>query len=173
MVSKTARAAVNVSLGLLFSVAALFVGFMILGPFVQIDWGSDLSQGEAMGALVLTLFGGIGLFAMYLGGMAFTIVALIFGIKMLKRPARDRLISYTVRMLIATCVLLEPLFMGVITGIVLFPHSQLGVFPLVYLFVIAVVYLASLAAQIAAVAILKRLPQEGSGGEIVPINEKE
>ena len=137
--------------------ALLLIGFMILLPNLQYKQGEGDNLGTAF-ALILIIIYGYPL--VYLGAIPFAIVALIFGIKMLKEQSRKRLISLNVRMLITACVLLPVLIIGFIMASNMVFHSTLEVFPIIFVVVTAVAYAASLIMQIVTIILLKKSPEE-------------
>ena len=145
---------------LLIITAVLLVGLMILFPFLQphIEDSSDASEG--IGAAFGVLFFIIGCFPLYAGAVSFVIVASVFGIKMLKQQLRSKLISYNVRQLIATCVLLPFIAVGLIICSALFANSTLGIFPIIYVIIVALAYVASLITQIVTIPLLKKMPEQ-------------
>ncbi len=88
--------------------AVLLIGFMILLPFLRYN----VEDGNGLAAFFAVLFSVYGYPVIYASALSFVIVALIFGIKMLKQQSRNKLISFNTRMLIATCVLLPFLAVG-------------------------------------------------------------
>ena len=136
--------------------AVLLIGFMILLPFLPHNLGEE----NGLAIFFIFLFSIFGCAAIYASAIPFTIVALIFGIKMLKQQSRKKLISFNVRMLIATCVLLPFLAVGVIGSSGTIFQSKLGVFPMIYTIVVSVAYIACLIAQISTIIVLKKSPEE-------------
>lgn len=137
--------------------AALLIGFMILLPFLQYKQGEGDNLGTAF-ALILIIIYGYPL--LYVGTIPFSIVGLIFGIKMLKQQSRKKLISLNVRMLITTCVLLPVIAVGLMfTSSIIF-HSTLGLFPSIYIVVASLAYVAGLVTQIVTIVLLKKSPEE-------------
>ena len=98
--------------------------------------------------------------SIYASAIPFAIVALIFGIIMLKQQSRKKLISYNVRLLIATCVLLPFIAIGLFIISEMLFNSTLGVFPIIYTILLALAYIASLVTQIVAIVLLKKSPEE-------------
>ena len=138
--------------------AALLIGFMILLPNLQYKQGEGDGIGTAFALIFIIIYGYP---LVYLGSIPFAIVALIFGIKMLKEQSRKRLISLNVRMLITTCVLLPVLIVGLMMASNMVFHSTLELFPIIYVIATAVAYGAGLIAQIVAIVMLKKSPEEG------------
>ena len=145
---------------LLIVTAVLLVGLMILFLFLRPHVGDDSDLGEGVGAVFSMLFFILGCIPLYAGALAFVIVALVFGGKMLKQQSRQKLISFNVRQLIATFVLLPFIAVGLIICSPLFTTSTLGMLPIVYTIVTALAYVASLITQIATIAVLKKMPEE-------------
>ena len=141
--------------------AVLLAGFLILLPFLRIKVDENVA-GAGFAAFFGTLFGIYGYVAIFLSGTPFFIVALIFGVKMLREQQQDKLISLNVRMLIAALILLPFLVVGGMLGSVLILGSQLGLLPLIYAIVIAIIYLAAIVSQIVAIVALKKPPKENS-----------
>ena len=136
--------------------AILLIGFMVLLPFLQYDVG----EGNGLAAVFITLFYILGCMPIYAGSIAFVIVALVFGIKMLKQQSRKKLISFNVRMLITTCVLLPFLAVGLIICSGLIFQSTLELFPTIYTIVVSSAYIAGLITQIVTIVVLKKSPEE-------------
>ena len=140
--------------------AALLIGLMVMLPCLKMDAGDTDDAGAAVGAVFAMLIFILGCLPLYASSIAFSIVGLIFGIKMLKEQGRQQLISLNKRVLIATCVLFPILAIGLILSSTLIFSSTLGQLPIIYTFVAVVVYLAALIAQIVAIVILKKSPEE-------------
>ena len=136
--------------------AVLFVGFMVLLPFLMTGAGDNYG----FAAIFVVMFGILGYIPIYLSAVAFVIVALIFGIKMLKQQSREKLISYNVRMLITTCVLLPFLIIGVVVSAALIFAPGIGLVSTIYFAVLALAYIGGLAAQIVAIVLLKKSPEK-------------
>ncbi|MCH5148597.1 MAG: hypothetical protein J1G05_04445 [Clostridiales bacterium] len=147
----------KVSAWLAIATALLLIGFMILLPFLQYK----TAEGDGLGVGIALIFMIIyGFPVIYLSSIPFVIVALIFGIKMLKQQSRKKLISLNVRMLITSIVLTPFLIFGfMLAGGIAF-HSVLGLFPIIYAVLIALAYAAGIVAQIATIIILKKSPKE-------------
>ena len=135
--------------------AVLVIGLMILLPFLLYN-----TQLEGLDVLAIILSLLYGFLPMYLSGVSYVIVGLIFGSKMLKQQLRKKLISFNVRMLITTCVLLPFLALGVGMFWALITQSSLGLFPIIYTIITVLAYFASLIAQIVAIVVLKKSPEE-------------
>ena len=142
--------------------AVLLIGFMVLLPFLLYN-----TQLEGLEALLIIFTFIFGFLPLYASAVPFVIVALIFGIKMLKQQARKKLISYNVRMLITTCVLLPLLAWGMISSIEVITKSALGLFPVIYTIVTALAFIAGLITQIVTIVVLKKSPEEN----VSPITE--
>ena len=136
--------------------AGLLIGFMILLPFLP----NNIGEENGLAIFFIVLFSIFGYAIIYASAIPFAIVALIFGIKMLKQQSRKRLISFNIRMLITTCVLLPFLAVGVIGSIGSILQSKIGPFPIIYTVVVAVAYLACLITQIVTIVVLKKSPEE-------------
>lgn len=136
--------------------AVLLIGFLILVPFLLFN----ISEDAGFAAFFIVLLSLLGCFAIYASAVPFVIVALVFGIKMLKEQSRERLISFNVRMLIATCVLLPFLAAGVFSSMGTISESQLGVFPVICTVIAALSYFACLVTQIVTIIILKKSSPE-------------
>ena len=134
--------------------ALLFIGFMILLPFLRYD----MKDGNGFAAFFIFLFSMYGYAIICAAAIPFVIVAFVFGIKMLKQQSRKRLISFNVRLLITTCVLL-PVFAVGIFGSGLIFQSTFGLFPIIYTIVISIAYVACLITQIITIVILKKSPE--------------
>ena len=137
--------------------AGLWIGFLILLPFLP----ANMDESMGWPVVFLVLVGLIGYAVLYASALPFVIVALIFGIKMLRQQSRQKLISYNVRLLIADCVLLPFLAGGLIGSIGVITQSKLGFFPTIFMIAVSLAYLACLAAQIVTIAALKRTRDEG------------
>lgn len=138
--------------------ALLLVGFMVMLRFLQYDVAEDDGLGVGIAVIVIVIFGYPPL---YVCSSIFAIVAVVFGIRMLKQQSRKKLISFNVRMLITTCVLL-PLFAVAlsITGAMIF-QSTMGIWPIVYTIIAASTYIIGLITQIVTIILLKKSPEEG------------
>ena len=137
---------------ILLLTALLLIGFMIMMPFLRYD--PEDTNGWA--AIFISIIYVLGLPLIYVGALPFTLVALIFGFKMLRQQDCDKLISYNVRTLIASIVLLPFLFAGCGICLGMITNSQLGIFPLIYLIVLAGFYALGLIARVITIIILKR-----------------
>ena len=136
--------------------AILLIGFMILLPFLP--YNSDESNGLAL--FFMLLFSFFGYAIIYAAAIPFIIVAFVFGIRMLRQQSRERLISYNVRMLITTCVLLPFLAVGLIGSIGMITESKFGLFPILFTIVVSVAYIACLITQIITIVVLKKSQKE-------------
>lgn len=140
--------------------AVLVLGLMILLPLLQPKVEGDNEVGAGIGAVFALLFFILGCLPLYASALPFAIVGLVFGCKMLKEQARQKLISLNKRMLIATCVLLPVLFVGLLLSGALIANSSLGLLPVIYTVVTAISYFAALVCQIVAIVLLKKSPEE-------------
>ena len=138
--------------------AVLLIGFMVLLPFLPNNVGEE----NGLAVFFIVLFGLFSYAIIYASAIPFTIVALIFGIKMLKRQSRKMLISFNVRLLITTCVLLPFLAVGVTGSIGTILQSKLGLFPMIYTVVVSTFYIACLITQITTIVVLKKSPEAQS-----------
>ena len=145
---------------LTITAAVLVLGMMILLPFLQPKIEGDNEVGAGIGAVFALLFFILGCLPLYASALPFTIVGVIFGSKMLKEQSCQTLISLNKRMLIATCVLLPILLVGIFLSSALIVSSSLGLLPVIYIVVTMVAYLAALIAQIVALVMLKKSPAE-------------
>lgn len=137
--------------------AALLTGFMIMLPFLQ--YKAADGNGLAVGiALIIVVAYGYPL--IYASSIPFAIVALIFGILMFKQQSRKKLISYNVRMLITSCVLLPFLAVGLIIGSGMVFHSTFELFPIIYFVATVLSYIGGIVTQIVTIVILKKSPEE-------------
>ena len=132
--------------------AALCIGFMIMVPTLKYD----VEEGGLGAVFFIFLFGAFGNALIYIGQIPFVIVALIFGIKMLLNQSREKLISYNIRMLITTCVLLPFVAVGLIYIYDLYLQSVIGLFSGIYTIAVAVAYVAGLITQIVTIVVLKK-----------------
>lgn len=131
--------------------ALLLIGLMILVPFLKFQ----PNEGEELGGIALIIIIPIG-YPLIFGGSAITsIVALIFGILMLKQKDRDRLISLNVKFLIAICVMLPVIAAGLAISSMMIIQSTLGKLPIIYMAILAAFYLATLIALIVTIVVLK------------------
>ena len=145
--------------------AVLLVGFMILLPFLLYQQGEGDDLGNAIGAIVGLIYGYP---LIYASAIPFAVVALVFGIKMLKRQERKKLIYYNVSMLITTCVLLPFLTVGLIIGSNLIFYSGLGMLPPICCAIVSLAYIAGLIIQIVTIVLLKKSPEEN----VPPVTEQ-
>ena len=137
--------------------AALLIGLMIMVPNLQYKQGEGDNLGTAFALILIIIYGYP---ILYLGAIPFSVVGLVFGIKMLIQQSRKKLISLNVRMLITSCVLLPVLIVGLIIASNFVFHSVLGLFPIIYVVVASIAYIGGLAAQIVAIILLKKSPEE-------------
>lgn len=148
----------RISAILIIVTAVLLIGLMVMMPFLQYKQiEGDNGLGIAIGLIFIV---GIGYPVIYVSSIPFVIVAIIFGIMMFKQKSRKKLIAYNVRMLITTCVLLPFIAGGLLIGSEMIINSTLGAFPIIYLVVVALAYVASLVMQIVAIVQLKKSPEE-------------
>ena len=136
--------------------AILLIGFMVLLPFLRYN----AEENNALAAFFIIFFSIFGYAIFYAGAISFTIVAFVFGVKMLKQQSRKKLISFNVRMLITTCVLLPFLAVGLIGSSGLIFQSTLKLFPTIYTIVVSLAYIAVLITQIVTIVVLKKSPEE-------------
>ena len=146
--------------------AILIIGYMVMLPILLSS--SEMEFGEVIAILLIGMV--VGLLPLYASAIPFAIVGLIFGPKMLKQQSRQKLISLNTRMLITTCVLLPVMVWGVFSNIDLVSQSKMGVFPVIYVVVMALGYVAALVAQIVALVLLKKSPEESEKVEAVEPN---
>ena len=138
-------------------VSAVFViGIMVLLPLLLFN--TELEGLAAPFVLIFSLI--FGYLPLYAGAVPFVIVGLIYGSKMLKQQSRQKLISFNVRMLITTCVLLPFIAFGLTSSRELFFQSTFGLFPLIYTVVTALAYVAGLITQIVIIVVLKKSHEE-------------
>ena len=140
--------------------AVLLIGLMILFLFLSPKVEDEGDLGEGLGAVFSMLFFILGCIPLYAGALSFVIVALVFGGKMLKQQSRNKLISFNVRQLITTCVLLPFILVGLVICSPLLATSTLGILPIIYTIVTALAYVGSLITQIATIVVLKKSPEE-------------
>ena len=136
--------------------AVLLIGFMVLLPFLRYD----TEEGNGFAAFFIYYFSMFGYPTIYASSISFVIVALIFGIKMLKQQSRQKLISFNVRMLITTCILLPFLAAGLTASFGLIFQSELKLFPTICTIVVSVAYVVCLITQIVTIVVLKKSPEE-------------
>lgn len=147
----------KISAILVLVTAALLIGFMILLPNLQYKQTDDDNIGTAFGLIFLIVYGYP---VVYAGSIPFAIVALVFGIKMLIQKDRKKLISYNVRMLITSIILLPFIAVGMYMASTMVFNSTLGALPIVYVIVMALSYVAGLVMQIVSIVLLKKAPVE-------------
>lgn len=141
--------------------ALLLIGFMIMLPLLQYKVPEGDEAGNAIGigfALLIVIAYGYPL--VYASSIPFALVGLIFGIKMLRQQSRKKLISLNVRMLITSIVLLPFLTVGLMLTSSISFHSTLGLFPVIYVVVLALAYILGIISQIVAIILLKKSPAE-------------
>lgn len=136
--------------------AVLLIGFMILLRFLQYK-GDGANWQDGFAVVFIVIFGYP---LIYASSISFSIVAIVFGILMLKQRFRKKLISSNVRMLIATCVLLPFIAVGMYMASQMIFKSTLGVFPIIYAVTTWVAYIAGLIALIVTIVLLKKSPEE-------------
>ena len=142
----------KVSAILTLATAALLVGYMILFRFMPytLDEG-----GLGVALFIFILFSYIGVI-IYSSSSIFALVALIFGIKMLRAQESDRQISLNKRMLIAACVLLPFVAVSLAYDIMLLYMKGVSAIAGIYAMVTAVVYIACIVTYIAAIVVIKK-----------------
>ena len=133
--------------------AGILVGLMIMIPFLI----SNTAETNGLAVFFMFIVGALGDIAVYASAVSFTVVALVFAIRILTTADTDKQRSYNKRILIAACVLLPFLAVGIISNAGLIYPSKLGLFPLIYTIIVAVAYAACLIAQIVSLAALKHL----------------
>lgn len=143
----------KVSAVLAIVTAVLLIGLMVLIPFLQYKQSEGDNIGIVLSIIIIFIFGYP---LIYVSSFAFAIVALVFGVKMLIQQSCDKLISYNVRMLIATFVLAPFLALGLAIGSGIIFQSTLGLFPIIYIIAIAVAYVACFIAQIVTIIVLRK-----------------
>ena len=136
--------------------AVLIVGFLILLPLLLFN--TQLEFGEVIALIIAGLI--FGFLPLYASGMPYFIVALVFGIRMLKEQSRKKLISFNKSLLIATCVLLPFLMLGIGMCSSIVRSSATGIIIVIYAIATVLAYLAGLIAQIIALVQLKKSPEE-------------
>ncbi|MCH5151588.1 MAG: hypothetical protein J1F65_02895 [Clostridiales bacterium] len=136
--------------------AVLIVGFLILLPVLLLN--TQLEFGEVIALIIAGLI--FGFLPLYASSVPFFIVALVFGIRMLKQQSRNKLISFNKSLLIATCVLLPFIMLGIGMCSSIVRSSATGIIIVIYAIVTALAYLASLITQIVASVQLKKMPEE-------------
>ncbi|MCH5165421.1 MAG: hypothetical protein J1G01_03365 [Clostridiales bacterium] len=138
--------------------AALFIGFMIM--FSTLTYNAE--KGGLSAAFFIFLFGAYGSVLVYASAIPFVLVSLIFGINMLFHKTREKLISYNKRLLIATCVLLPFIALGLTYVAELFLMSAINLFSGIYTFFIGALYVAGLITQIVTIVVLKKSSEEST-----------
>lgn len=145
--------------------AVLVVSFMVLLPTLIAN--TEMNLGDIF---ALVIVGSIyGFLPLYASSIPFIIVALTFGAKMLKEQSRKKLISLNARMLITTCVL-APFFGLGLTFVTILTQKPVGVVIVICAVVTALAYVAALVAQIVAIVMLKKSPEESENAEAVEPN---
>lgn len=147
----------KVSAVLAIVTALLLIGFMIMLPLLQ--YKAEGENGLAI-SLTLIIVMAYGYPLVYASSIPFVIVAIIFGIKMLKQQSRKKLISLNVRMLITSIVLTPFLAAGLMLTSSLTSLSTLGLFPVIYVIIMAAAYAVGIISQIVAIILLKKSPAE-------------
>lgn len=136
--------------------ALLLIGMMVLMPFLLQN--TELEGGDLFGSVIgFILFGFVPL---YVGAIPFSLVALIFGVVMLKTKSRKKLISSNVKMLVTSLVLAAPIAVGLSVGRGFIAVSSFGVFPVILAVAAALAYVAGIVAQIVTIVVLKKSPEE-------------
>ena len=135
--------------------SALMFGLMIMLPILGVDW-------QKFGlAAILVIIAVISAYVLiYLSALPFAILALVYGIRMLKEQSRQKLIAYNKSVLIATCVLLPFLALSVGYGLAITFAAKLDVIALSYTVLTACAYLACLVSSIVSLVLLKKSPEE-------------
>ncbi|MCH5158211.1 MAG: hypothetical protein J1F33_03330 [Clostridiales bacterium] len=143
---------------LLIVAAALFIGFLIKIPLVNFD-----TDENALGILLFVLlFGPYGMIIAYIGSVPFVICAIIFGILMLKQKSRQKLISLNKRILIANCVLLPFVAIGLAYHFLLFSFSAIDVLMIILTVAATLIYVACVVTPIVTMVLLKKSPEESA-----------
>ena len=140
--------------------AVLMFGFLIMLPILGVDW-----QEFGIGIIFVMAFVIIAYILIYLSALPFAIVALVFGIKMLKQQSRKKLIAHNKSVLIATCVLLPFLAFSIIYGINFTFAARVNLTALLYTVLLGCAYLASLITSIVSLVLLKKAPEQTSPQE--------
>ena len=137
--------------------SALFIaGVMVLMPFLMMN-----TEMEGIGVIFVILVSlMLTYLPLYLAAIPYFIIGLVYGSRMAKRKERKKLISANRSMLIASLVLAPVLAWGLYGSSELIANSAYGIFPIIYLVLTAIIYLASIIAQIATLATLKKMPEE-------------
>ena len=135
--------------------SALMFGLMIMLPIVGIQW-----EEFGMAAIFVIIFVFGAYILIYASALPFAIVALVFGIRMLKQQSRQKLIFHNKSVLIAACVLLPFLALGVGFGINFAFAAKLELIPLFYIILVACAYVASIVTAIVSLVLLKNSPEE-------------
>lgn len=142
---------------ILVVVAALFIGMLIKIPFIQYNSTEDNGLGLVF---IVALFGMYGNIIVYASTVPFIVCALVFGIIMLKQKSREKLISLNKRILIATCVLLPFVAIGLTYYYLLFTIAALDVLMTIFLFAVTILYPACVVTPIVTMILLKKSPAE-------------
>lgn len=137
--------------------AALFIAFMVMVPFLNYTIDEDLGA-----ALFIFLFGAYSGVIIYVSQVPFVIVALVFGIKMLKEQSRERLVSFNKRMFIAALVLAPFVALGLAYVLSLFSISAIEIEQGIFTCVVTAVYAVCLIVPIVTIILLKRAPEESN-----------
>ena len=136
--------------------ALLFVVFLTLLPFLQYE----PEEGDNTAVIKVPFIIVLGYPLLYAAGVPYVIVALIFGLKMLKTEDKQKLISSNKSMFIASCVLLILFAMGMSIAKDLIFHTTLGLFPIIFTAVLAAVCVAAMVVQIVTISKLKKQPDQ-------------
>ena len=135
--------------------AALMFGFLLMLPILGVDW-----DGLGLAAVFLIIFVIIAYILIYICAIPYFIVALVYGIRILKQQDRKKLIAFNKSLLIATCVLLPFLAFSIIFGINFTFAARLNLTALLYTVLLGCAYLASLITSIVSLVLLKKAPEQ-------------
>ena len=135
--------------------AALMFGFLIMLPILGVDL-----QEFGIAAIFVVIFVIIAYVLIYLSAIPYFIVALVFGIRILKQQDRKKLIAYNKSLLIAACVLLPFLAFSIIFGINFTFAARVNLTALLYTVLLGCAYLASLITSIVSLVLLKKAPEQ-------------
>ena len=135
---------------------ALVFGLLVLCPILLVNTGV-----EGLGGAIALIFSiAVGSLPLYIGGIAFVAVSFSLGGKMFREQSRKKLIKSNVGMIIASSVLMIFLAIGIIINVPLISESQLGVFPIIYVVIMCLAYLAAWVNYIVTIVALKKMPPE-------------
>ena len=130
--------------------ALLFVAFMITFHFMEFK-SVDLGI-----AFFIFLFGAYGSIILYVSASLFALIALILGIKILRAQSNERLISLNKRLLIAECVLMLFVGLGLTYVGVLYAMSAIGLVLGMLTFASVAAYAICIITQIGTIIVLKK-----------------